>query len=58
MIGELFKSHRYKHGFGMRIMARVLGVSVATYCRIEQGKEISQSTMVKLINYLFKVRPT
>lgn len=54
MIGKLLKSYRHDSRIGMREMASALKLSPATYCRIENGKEVSQETMLMLINWLFK----
>jgi transcriptional regulator with XRE-family HTH domain len=53
MIGKILKDFRYANRMGMRELAKRLGVSVATICRIESGKPMDQETVVKLFNVLF-----
>jgi transcriptional regulator with XRE-family HTH domain len=53
MIGKILKDFRYANRMGMRDLAKQLGVSVATVCRIESGKPMDQVTILKLFNVLF-----
>ena len=54
MIGQLIKAYRLDKRMGIREMATILKITPSTYFRIENGKEISQETMIILINWLFK----
>jgi transcriptional regulator with XRE-family HTH domain len=53
MIHEIFKMWRFKNNLTMRQAAKKVGVSVPTYCRIEAGKNLDGSTLLKIINVLF-----
>ena len=53
MIGKILTDYRYANRMGMRDLAKQLGVSVATICRIEKGLPMEQATLVKLFNILF-----
>ena len=57
LIGKILADYRYANRMGMRELAKVLGVSAPTICRIEERGVMDQATMVKLINLFFgKVR--
>ena len=53
MLPKILKAWRYKEEMSMGDAAKWLGVSTATYCRIENGNPMEQKTMIKLINMLF-----
>lgn len=53
MLSKILKAWRYKEEMSMRDAAKWLGVSTATYWRIENGKPMEQKTIIKLINMLF-----
>lgn len=52
-LGRLLKLDRYVGEIGVREAATVLGISAATYSRIENGKQIDADTQLKLINWFF-----
>ena len=53
--GEMLRCWRewQRPRMGVREAAKILSVSPATYCRIEQGKSIDGRTMLKLIKFMF-----
>jgi transcriptional regulator with XRE-family HTH domain len=53
MIGKILTDYRYTNRMSMRELAKQLGVSVATVCRIEKGLPMEQVTILKLINVMF-----
>lgn len=52
-IARVLKAYRFHREIGLREMAVIIGLSAPTLCRIEAGKEMSQGTMLKLIQWLF-----
>ena len=58
MIGEVIKGWRQRHYVGQREVAKLIGISTSTLCRIEQGKQVDQAGMMKLMNWLFATSPT
>ena len=53
MISELLKAWRLAGGYSVREAAKIIGVSAATYHRIEDGKAIDVVTLLRLVNLLF-----
>ena len=53
MIGKLLKLYRAANDFGVRDIAHQLDISASTVTRIEQGENVDQATMLKLITWLF-----
>jgi len=54
VIGRLLEIYSGATGLGVRGLAKEIGVSGATISRIINGKEVTQDTMLKIINWLFK----
>ena len=54
MLGELIRLWRNVENVNVRDLAATLGISAATLSRLERGYEVDQSTMLKVINWLFK----
>ncbi len=54
MLAELLILYRRVNGVSSREMAEKIGISPATYNRIENGKGFDSATLLKLINFLFK----
>ena len=57
--GEMLRCWRewQRPSLGVRDGAKVLGVSPATWCRIEQGKSVDGKTMLKLIKFMLGEKP-
>jgi len=53
MIGKVLADYRYANRMGMRELAKEIGISTATLCRIEDGNPMNQATFMKLLNVLF-----
>lgn len=54
MLGELIRLYRSVNNINVRTMSKTIGVSPATLSRIENGKEMSADSLMKLMNWLFK----
>jgi len=52
-IGSYIKTYRVTHGYGVREMGDILGMSRSTISRIERGLAVDTPIMLKLINYFF-----
>ena len=57
--GEMLRIWRewQRPKLGVREAAKILGVSPATFCRIEAGKSVDGRTMLKLIRFVFGEQP-
>jgi len=49
----LLKSYRQVNRLSYRDCSKVIGLSIATLHRIEQGKPVDQATLLLLINWMF-----
>ena len=49
----LLKSYREVNRLSYRDCSKVIGLSIATLHRIEQGKPVDQATLLLLINWMF-----
>ena len=52
-IGTLLRTYRENERYGIRSMAKAIGISPATLSRIERGFPCDQRVMLLLINWLF-----
>lgn len=52
-LGEVLKEWRYAKRIGMREAAKMIGLSTATLCRIENDEAVDGKTMIKLFDWLF-----
>jgi DNA-binding XRE family transcriptional regulator len=53
-IGRLLKVYRTIHDIGQRALAREIGLSAPTICRVENGMKPDCDTTIKLIDWMFK----
>jgi transcriptional regulator with XRE-family HTH domain len=52
-LGSLLAAYRNVNRLSLRELAPIIGLSLATLHRVEQNKQIDQSTMLLLINWMF-----
>ena len=52
-VGKLIRLYRSVQEIGVREMAKEIGISSATLSRLENGKSLDQSNMLKVINWFF-----
>ena len=57
--GEMLRFWRewQRPTMGIREAAKQLGVSPATWCRIEQGKSVDGRTILKLVRFMLEEKP-
>jgi hypothetical protein len=53
MVGELIRIHRNLHRYGLRGMAKQIGISHSTLGRVEEGKSVDGQTIIKRFHWLF-----
>jgi transcriptional regulator with XRE-family HTH domain len=51
-LGRVLRRRRINEEIGIREAAKQMGVSSATLLRIEQGKAVNASTMIRVLNWL------
>lgn len=56
MIGEILSLYLKVNNIKVRQFARQIDVSASTISRITRGEQVDQQTMLKLIQWLFKIR--
>ena len=54
VISEMLKLYRQSRDLSMRDCAKEIGVSCATLCRIEAGKDCDMKSFSKLLNWLMR----
>jgi transcriptional regulator with XRE-family HTH domain len=52
-LGKIIADYRYMNRLGIREVAKQIGMSPATLCRIENGKPCDSDNMAKLMLWLF-----
>ena len=52
-IGDLIRIHRERHRYGVRGLAKIIGVSPATLNRIECGGTMDARAQLKIICWMF-----
>lgn len=52
-VGQCIRAWREKRDLSVRVVAPMVGVSVATLSRIERGEQVDAYTQLKLIVFLF-----
>ncbi len=58
VISECLKLYRNSREIGMRECAKEIGVSCATLCRIENGKNCDMASFTKLLAWLMRHEAT
>ncbi len=53
MIGRVLTAYRQKYDITMRDLAREVGISAATICRVEAGCAVPERTFLRLVLWLF-----
>lgn len=48
-IGALIRAYREKHRYGIREMAKMIGISHATLSRIERGETCDSTTAYRVV---------
>lgn len=56
--GAMFRAYRFHRGLTLRQLAAEIGVSSATLCRMESGKDPDAQTMLMVLAWLFGRRMT
>lgn len=56
-IGKFLTSWRYAEKLGIREAAKEIGLSTATFNRVERGELMDGSTLSKIIIYLLQESP-
>ena len=51
-LGTVLKKYRMNREITIRDMAKEIGISYPTYCRIEHGQDIDASTFMKILAWL------
>ena len=51
---EVIKKYRIMNEMSQRKLADEIGVDHSTFCRFENGEDISARTMMSIINWLFE----
>ena len=52
-LGEVIRKYRRSSDIGIRGMAKELGISIATLSRLENNKDVTGSTITKILVWLF-----
>ena len=55
-LGELIRAYREKHRYGVREMAKFIGISPATLSRIENNRPCDSTTAFRVV--LWALQPT
>ena len=51
--GDLLKAYRFHRSLSVRQLAPQIGISPATLCRMECGKDPDATTMLKVLAWMF-----
>lgn len=53
-LGEMLRLFRKQHEYGVREMAEEIGLSTATYSRVERGYPCDMETFVRLLEWMVR----
>lgn len=51
--GDMFRAYRFHRGLTVRELAKEIGTSSATLCRMEMGKDPDVGTMLRVLAWMF-----